>query len=202
MTRICGEGQEYGKRLLALPSLERLKKLLSTMLDESEFLSPYGIRSLSAKHAEQPYVFEYRGSREEVSYVPAESDTWMFGGNSNWRGPIWFPINYLLVESLRTYHRFYGDEFRVECPTGSGNYSNLSQVADEIEGRLASIFLPDAQGSRPCHGQDVKYATHDNWKDLLLFHEYFHGDSARGMGANHQTGWTAPSGNHAPGSMS
>jgi hypothetical protein len=115
----------------------------------------------------------------------------MFGGNSNWRGPIWFPINYLLVEALERYYHFYGDELRVECPTGSGRYMNLQEVANEIAGRLASIFLPDARGQRPCHGGEVRYAQDPHWRDLVLFHEYFHGDNGRGLGASHQTGWTA-----------
>jgi hypothetical protein len=191
LTRYCPEGQEYGLRLLALPSTDRLKRLLAFMLDESEFFSPYGIRSLSAKHAAEPYVFEYGAAREEVGYVPGESDSYMFGGNSNWRGPIWFPINYLIIESLRKYHQFYGDGLRVECPTGSGNYANLAEVATEIERRLIQLFLPDETGRRPCHGVDLKYSQQSSWKDLLLFYEYFHGDTGRGLGASHQTGWTA-----------
>ena len=191
MTRVCEEGQEHGKRLLALPSTERLLRLLEVMLDENEFLSPYGIRSMSAKHEQEPYVFEWGGEREEVKYVPGESDTWMFGGNSNWRGPIWFPLNYLIIESLRKYHSFYGDGLQVECPTGSGNQMNLAQVASEIERRLSQIFLADESGKRPCHGTEGRYAGHENWKDLVLFYEYFHGDNARGLGASHQTGWTA-----------
>ncbi|MCR9292611.1 MAG: glucosidase [bacterium] len=191
MTRVCPDNQQFGRRLLALPSEHKLKRLLSVMLDESEFLSPYGIRSLSAKHAAEPFVFESHGARETVSYVPGESDTWMFGGNSNWRGPIWFPINYLLIESLREYHRFFGQGFQVECPTGSGNMMSLAQVADELELRLARLFLPDAQDRRPCHGEQQRYAEHPNWRDLILFYEYFHGDNGRGLGASHQTGWTA-----------
>lgn len=191
MTRICRENEKHGMRLLALPSTDRLRKLLTTMLDEKEFLSEYGIRSLSAKHADEPYVFDFGGQREQVSYVPGESDTWMFGGNSNWRGPIWFPINYLIIESLRKYYEFYGDEFLIECPTGSGNEMNLSQVADEIERRLTRIFVADPEGRRPCHGAESRYSSHENWKDLILFYEYFHGDNARGLGASHQTGWTA-----------
>lgn len=191
MTRVCDAGKEFGLRLLALPNTDRLKRLLKTMLDEKEFFSPYGIRSLSARHAEQPYVFECNGAREEVRYVPGESDSWMFGGNSNWRGPIWFPINYLLIESLRKYHRFYGETLRVECPTGSANYCTLGEVADEIERRLIRIFLPAGDGQRPCHGNDAQYGSQTNWKDLILFYEYFHGDNGCGLGASHQTGWTA-----------
>lgn len=191
LTHSCEEEKTYGKRLLALPNNERLRSLLKMMLDETEFLSEFGIRSLSAKHESEPYVFEYGGVREEVGYVPGESDTWMFGGNSNWRGPIWFPINYLIIESLRSYHKFFGDEFKVECPTGSGNLMNLCQVAEEIERRLSKIFVADENGRRPCHGAESRYADHPNWKDLILFYEYFHGDNARGLGASHQTGWTA-----------
>ncbi|MEM7473878.1 MAG: glucosidase [Planctomycetota bacterium] len=191
MTRICREDEEHGLRLLALPSTERLKRLLQVMLDEKEFLSPYGIRSLSAKHEEEPYVFEWGGQREQVQYVAGESDSWMFGGNSNWRGPIWFPLNYLIVQSLRKYHEFYGNSFQVECPTGSGDLRNLDEIATEIERRLARIFLADNEGRRPCHGVESRYADHENWKELVLFYEYFHGDNARGLGASHQTGWTS-----------
>ncbi len=191
LTRVCPDDEEHGMRLLALPNTDRLRRLLRTMLDENEFLSPFGIRSMSAKHAEQPFVFDCNGYRNEVRYVPGESESHMFGGNSNWRGPIWFPINYLIIESLRTYHQFYGESMTVECPTGSGRYCTLDQVAAEIERRLISIFLPSADGRRPCHGEDANYATGENWQDLILFYEYFHGDNGRGMGASHQTGWTA-----------
>ncbi len=191
LTRQCPDGHDYGLRLLALPNEQRLRRLLAIMLDEKEFLSPFGIRSLSAIHREQPFEFRCDGYSNTVSYVPGESDSHMFGGNSNWRGPIWFPINYLLIESLRTYHQFYGDDFTIECPTGSGNFRTLSQVADEIQERLIRLFLPDAQGRRPCHGEERAYAEQANWKDLVLFHEYFHGDNGRGLGASHQTGWTA-----------
>ncbi len=191
LTRQCPDGEEYGLRLLALPNEERLRRLLSKMLDENEFLSPFGIRSLSAIHRDQPFVLHCDGYSNEVSYVPGESDSSMFGGNSNWRGPIWFPINYLIVESLRTYDRFYGNDFKVECPTGSGNLCTLGEVANEIENRLISLFLPDGQGRRPCHGVEVSYSESNNWKDLVLFYEYFHGDNGRGLGASHQTGWTA-----------
>jgi len=165
--------------------------LLSYMLDEKEFLSPFGIRSLSAIHKENPFVFEHAGGRESVGYVPGESNTGMFGGNSNWRGPVWFPLNYLIVESLRQYHEFYGESFRIECPTGSGVQMNLRQVADEIERRLVSIFKSDQDGKRPCHGEEKQYSEQASWKDLVLFYEYFHGDNGRGLGASHQTGWTA-----------
>jgi len=191
LTRKCPDGVDYGLRLLALPNEQRLRRLLAVMLDENEFLSPFGIRSLSAIHRQRPFEFRCDGYSNTVSYVPGESDSHMFGGNSNWRGPIWFPINYLLIESLRTYQQFYGDEFKVECPTGSGIFCTLSQVADEIQDRLIRLFLPDGQGRRPCHGQERVYAEEVNWKDLVLFHEYFHGDDGRGLGASHQTGWTA-----------
>jgi len=183
-------------RLLALPSRERLTRVLRYMLDENEFLSPYGLRSVSKVHEREPYLFRVNGEEYRVSYVPGESDTGLFGGNSNWRGPIWFPINYLLVEALERYHRFYGDSLRVECPTGSGRLVNLMEVAQEIGRRLGSIFLPDAEGRRPCHGGDAKYAADPHWKDLVLFYEYFHGDTGRGCGASHQTGWTALAAQH------
>jgi hypothetical protein len=180
-----------GHRLLAIPSKERLVRVLRYMLDENEFLGPYGIRSVSKIHEREPYTFYVGGEAHTVRYCPGESDTGLFGGNSNWRGPVWFPINYLLVEALERYHHFYGDSLKVECPTGSGRMMNLDQVAREIGARLARLFLPDSEGRRPCHGGDERYARDPNWKDLLLFHEYFHGDSGRGLGASHQTGWTA-----------
>jgi hypothetical protein len=179
------------RQLLAIPSEDRFRRLLSVMLDEAEFLSPYGIRSLSAAHAENPFVFEFGGQRNEVRYVPGESDSGMFGGNSNWRGPVWYPINFLIVQSLRRYYDFYGDSFRVECPTGSGNSMTLLEVAQELERRLISIFEPDAQGNRPAHGGDARYRDDPHWRELVLFYEYFHGDNGRGLGASHQTGWTS-----------
>jgi hypothetical protein len=191
MTYTCPNNSSEGTRLLAIPSTERFRRLLSYMLDEREFLSPFGIRSLSAAHKEKPFVFDYNGGREEVGYVPGESNTGMFGGNSNWRGPVWFPLNYLIVQSLREYYVFYGDSFQVECPTGSGVMMNLRQVADEIERRLVRIFAFDSSGARPCHGQEPRYKKDAKWNDLVLFYEYFHGDNGRGLGASHQTGWTA-----------
>jgi hypothetical protein len=179
-----------GLRLLAIPSKDRLTKVLRFMLDESEFLSVGGIRSLSQFHRANPYVFRVDGDEHRVDYSPAESNTGLFGGNSNWRGPIWFPMNYLLVEALERYHRFYGDSVRVECPTGSGRLLTLKEVAQEIASRLGGLFLPGPGGVRPCHGAG-RFATDPHWKDLLLFHEYFCGDSGRGVGASHQTGWTA-----------
>jgi hypothetical protein len=179
------------RRLLALPTKKRLMKMLEKMLDEDEFLSPYGIRSMSAAHRDEPYIFEYGGAREEVRYTPGESDSYMFGGNSNWRGPIWLPINYLIIESLRTYHDFYGDTIKVECPTGSGNWMNLEAVATEIEARLTRLFLFGSDGERPSHGGESRYAQGSDWENLVLFYEYFEGDNGRGLGASHQTGWTS-----------
>jgi hypothetical protein len=184
-------GRQHGHRLLAIPSRERLERVLKYMLDENEFLSPYGIRSVSKYHEIHPYVFSVNGDEHRVDYVPAEGNSGLFGGNSNWRGPIWFPINYLLVEALERYHHFYGDTLKVECPTGSGRMLNLQQVADDLRSRLARIFLPDETGRRPCHGDERRYAEDPHWKDLALFYEYFHGDTGRGVGASHQTGWTA-----------
>jgi len=178
-------------RLLAVPSRERLKRVLSYLLDENEFFSPHGIRSVSRVHREQPYVFRAGGMEWGVDYVPGESTTGAFGGNSNWRGPIWFPDNYLLVEALERYGHFYGESLKVECPAGSGTMMNLSEVARELSRRLASIFVPGADGRRPWHGDDRRFAEDPHWRDLVLFHEYFHGDTGRGLGANHQTGWTA-----------
>ena len=181
----------HGHRLLALPTRERLARVLSYMLDENEFLSPYGIRSVSRVHRDRPYVLDAGGGEWTVDYVPGESTTGAFGGNSNWRGPIWFPDNYLLVEALQRYGHFYGNSLKVECPKGSGRMMNLTEVAAEIAGRLASIFVPDASGRRPCFGEDGRFAADPHWRDLVLFHEYFHGETGRGLGASHQTGWTA-----------
>jgi len=177
--------------LLAVPTQERLRRILKYLLDENEFFSPYGIRSVSKIHANRPYVFRADGQEYRVDYIPGESNTYLFGGNSNWRGPIWFPINYLILEALKRYHFFYGDNFKVECPTGSGILKNLREVAHELATRLIRIFLPDGAGRRPCHGDDNLYTSDPYWKDLILFYEYFHGDTGRGCGASHQTGWTA-----------
>lgn len=177
--------------LLAVPSEDRLRRMLRYVLDENEFLSPFGVRSVSKIHAQHPVVVHINGEEYRVDYVPGESNTSLFGGNSNWRGPIWFPLNYLLIEALERYHHFYGDAFTVECPTGSGNVMTLSQVARELRRRLGSIFLPDPRGHRPCHGGDPRFATDPVDRDLLLFHEYFHGETGKGLGASHQTGWTA-----------
>jgi hypothetical protein len=186
-----GDGVDYGRALLAIPSRDRLLRVLRYLLDEGEFLSPYGVRSLSRVHAERPFVLQVNGDEHRVRYEPAESDTRLFGGNSNWRGPIWFPLNYLLIEALERYHHFYGDALRVECPTGSGRLMTLQEVARELASRLSRIFLAGDGGRRPCHGSDALFATDPHWRDLLLFHEYFHGDTGRGAGASHQTGWTA-----------
>jgi hypothetical protein len=182
---------DHQHRLLAIPNRERLERVLRTMLDEREFLSPHGIRSLSRIHADQPYRLHIDDIDHEVHYAPGESDSGVFGGNSNWRGPIWFPVNYLIVEALKRYHHYYGDQLTVECPTGSGRRMHLGAVAEELERRLVSLFLPDAHGRRPCHGDSARYADDPAYRDLVLFYEHFHGDTGRGLGASHQTGWTA-----------
>jgi hypothetical protein len=179
-----------GRRLAAILDETKLRRVLAKMLDEQEFLSPYGIRALSRYHAEHPYVFHVGDQEYRVSYLPAESDTGMFGGNSNWRGPIWMPVNGLLIRALLQYHTYYGDTFIIECPTGSGRQMNLYQVAEDIARRLASIFTRDEQGRRPVHGGAKKFQEDPHWRDLILFYEYFHGDNGAGLGASHQTGWT------------
>ncbi|MDI1323999.1 MAG: glucosidase [Algoriphagus sp.] len=176
--------------ILALVTPERLRRILSKMLDENEFLGPHGIRSISKFHEKNPYVLNVDGQEFRVDYLPAESNTGMFGGNSNWRGPIWMPINLLLVRALQQFYLFYGDNFKVECPTGSGNMMNLFEVSKEISNRLVSIFTRDENGRRPVFGGSEKFQTDPNWKDYLLFYEYFHGDNGAGLGASHQTGWT------------
>lgn len=178
-------------RLLAIPCEGRLRRVLKYMLDENEFLSPYGIRSLSKYHEKNPYAVNFGGTEHRVEYTPGESLTGLFGGNSNWRGPIWFPINYLIIEALEKYHKFYGSSFKVEFPTNSGKLMNLKQVSRELSKRLIGIFAPDKNGVRPCHGKEVRYSADDAWKELILFYEYFHGDTGRGCGSSHQTGWTA-----------
>ena len=165
--------------------------MLQYLFDESEFLWPYGIRALSAAHRDKPCVLHACNGELRAEYSPAESTTSVFGGNSNWRGPVWFPVNYLLVEALQRYHYFYGDSLTVEVPIGSGRRMNLAQAASEVAHRLIQLFLPDCYGQRPCHGGQEKYATDPHWRDLILFSEYFHGDNGRGCGASHQTGWTA-----------
>jgi hypothetical protein len=176
--------------LLAIPSRDRLERVMKYVLDESEFLSPYGIRSLSKHYQNNPAAFRFGDQDYSVRYDPAESTTGMFGGNSNWRGPVWMPINYLLIESLERYHHFYGDDFQIECPTGSGRRMNLYQVAQELKTRLTQLFMPDPDGRRPAHGSDPLF-NDPNSRDLVLFYEFFHGDTGRGCGASHQTGWTA-----------
>ena len=179
-----------GNRMLAIPTRGRLRRALRYMLDENEFFSPYGLRSVSRYHCDHPYVFRAGNDEHRVDYVPGEGTSYLFGGNSNWRGPIWFPINFLIVEALERYHLFYGESFKIECPTGSGNMMTLKQVADELSRRLTRIFLPNENGQRPCHGEVDKYASDPHWRDLILFYEYFHGETGRGCGASHQTGWT------------
>jgi hypothetical protein len=185
------EGGFHRHRLLAIPSRERLERVLRYLLDESEFLSPHGIRSLSRVYGEQPYTFVVAGREYRVEYCPAESTTGTFGGNSNWRGPVWFPMNYLIVEALERYYHYYGNDLTVEMPRGSGRRINLREVALELARRLSSTFLPDQNGRRPCHGDDARFAKDPHWKDLVLFHEYFDGETGKGLGASHQTGWTA-----------
>jgi len=179
-----------GRRLASVLDETRLRRVLAKMLDEKEFLSPYGIRSISRYHAEQPYVLSAGGQEFRVSYLPAESDSGMFGGNSNWRGPIWMPVNGLIIRALLQYFAYYGDDFKVECPTGSGRQLTLYEVAAELVRRLSSIFLKDGQGRRPVYGGTRKFQDDSHWRDLLLFYEYFHGDNGAGLGASHQTGWT------------
>ena len=178
-------------RLLAIPSRERLERVLRYLLDPNEFLSPYGVRSLSRIHREQPFVLHVDGGERRVDYEPGESSDGLFGGNSNWRGPVWFPLNYLLIEALERYHYFYGDSLRVECPTGSGQMMNLKEAAKELMRRVAAIFLPDGSGRSPWQGDMRVFAENPHWRNLVWFFEYFHGDNGRGCGANHQTGWTA-----------
>ena len=178
------------RRMLAVVSRDKLRRILHRMLDENEFLSPYGIRSLSAYHRDHPFVYKLGDTEFKVEYMPGESDNGMFGGNSNWRGPIWMPVNFLIVKALYLYYSYYGDDFMIECPTGSGNMMNLMQVANEISDRLTKIFLPDEDGRRPVYGGAEKFQTDPHFKDHILFYEYFHGDNGAGLGASHQTGWT------------
>lgn len=178
------------RRLVAIPRAFRMKRVLERMLDESEFLSPYGVRALSRAYLEKPYVFKCDGFRSEEKYLPGESDSTMFGGNSNWRGPIWMPVNYLIIESLRKFDAFYGEGFRVECPKGSGNMLSLCEVADDLCNRLTRLFLRDHSGRRPVFGNCEQLQNDPQFRDYIFFHEYFHGESGRGVGASHQTGWT------------
>jgi hypothetical protein len=183
--------QHDQRSLLAIPSRDHLMRMLKYILDENEFLSPYGIRSVSKFHKDHPYVFNAGGTSNRVDYEPGESTTGAFGGNSNWRGPVWLPINYLVIEALERYNHFYGDNLKVECPTGSGKMMNLKEVSHELAARITRLFMPDKSGRRPCFNDDARYAQDPNWKDLVLFNEYFNGDNGKGLGASHQTGWTA-----------
>ena len=183
-------GGYLGRRLASVCNKQKLQRILAYMLDEKEFLSPYGIRSLSKYHLDHPFVFDLGGQEYKVQYLPAESNTGMFGGNSNWRGPIWMPVNGLIIRGLLQMYPFYGEDFKVECPTGSGNYLTLYEVAKEINRRLSSIFLRDANGQRPVYGGTKKFQDDPHWRDYILFYEYFHGDNGAGLGASHQTGWT------------
>ncbi|MFI5077872.1 MAG: glucosidase, partial [Vicinamibacteria bacterium] len=179
------------RRLLSVVTADRLTRVLARMLDEREFLSPYGIRALSRVHKDEPYLLPVDGYVHRVDYEPGESSTGLFGGNSNWRGPIWFPVNFLLVEALQKFHHYFGDSVRVECPTGSGTMLTLAEVATELSRRLSRIFLRDETGRRPVFGGVERFQRDPHWRDYVPFHEYFHGDDGRGVGASHQTGWTA-----------
>jgi hypothetical protein len=178
------------RRLLSIVDGDQLRRVLGIMLDEREFLSPYGVRGLSRIHKERPYVLKLDSGEFTVDYQPAESTSGLFGGNSNWRGPVWFPVNYLLIESLQKFHHYFGDDYKVECPTGSGVYMTLWEVAADISRRLTRIFLRDEEGRRPVHGAYDMFREDPHWRDLVLFYEYFHGDDGSGVGAGHQTGWT------------
>jgi hypothetical protein len=176
--------------IMAMVTPERLRRILTKMLDKNEFLGPYGIRALSKFHEKHPFVFHVQGQEYRVDYLPAESNTGMFGGNSNWRGPVWMPVNAMIIRALLNFYAYYGDNFKIECPTGSGRMMNLFEVAKEISDRLVGTFLRDAQGRRPVYGATEKFQTDPHWRDLILFYEYFHGDNGAGLGASHQTGWT------------
>lgn len=178
------------RTLFAILDSERLRRVLSKMLDENEFLGPYGIRSLSKFHQQNPFVFDVHGQEYRVDYLPAESNSGMFGGNSNWRGPIWMPVNAMIIRALLQYYLYYGDSFKIECPTGSGHWMNLFEVSQEIANRLTRTFLRDEEGKRPVYGGTEKFQSDPHWRDHLLFFEYFHGDNGAGLGASHQTGWT------------
>jgi hypothetical protein len=184
-------GAGAGHRLLAIPTRERLERVVSYLLDENEFLSRFGIRSVSKRHEKHPYVFQAAGEEHRVDYVPGESTSALFGGNSNWRGPIWFPLNFLIIEALERYHHFFGDDLAVELPRGSGEWVTLAEAADEIRFRLAGLFIPDATGNRPCHGLDERFAHDEHWNQLVYLYEHFHAETGRGLGASHQTGWTS-----------
>ena len=176
--------------MLAILNESKLRRVLARMLDEERFLSPFGIRSLSRWHKDHPYVFHVHGEEYRVAYEPAESTSVMFGGNSNWRGPVWFPINALIIRALLEWYQYFGDGFKIECPTGSGRSMTLFEVARELSSRLIAIFRRNHQGRRPVFGNANKFQDDPNWRDCLLFYEYFHGDNGAGIGASHQTGWT------------
>lgn len=178
------------RRLLSIVNQDRLRRILEKMLNETGFLSPYGIRSVSRFHAKNPYILQLDGHQYQVDYEPAESKNGLFGGNSNWRGPVWFPVNFLIIESLQRFHYYLGDDFKVECPTGSGKEMTLWEVATELSHRLMRIFLRNSSGWRPVYGGTERFQTDPHWRDLILFYEYFHGDNGAGIGAGHQTGWT------------
>lgn len=186
-----GQPKPHAHRLMAIPSRERLTRMLAYVLDEREFLSPFGIRSLSKVHGAKPFVLDCEGQQHRIEYTPGESVTSVFGGNSNWRGPIWFPINFLFIEALERYHHFYGDTFQIDLPTGSGHKANLHDVAMELRRRLSSVFMPDKAGSRPFHADSGLFRHDASARELVLYHEYFHAETGKGLGANHQTGWTA-----------
>ncbi len=179
-----------GRRLLSIVNEGKLRRILARMLDESEFFSPHGLRALSRQHRDQPFVFHHYGQEFRVDYVPGDSNSGMFGGNSNWRGPVWMPVNFLLWTALLRLHAYYGDNFTIECPTGSGQQRTLLEVAQELAERLISIFVRGSDGRRPVYGATEKFQSDPHWRDLVLFYEYFHGDDGRGLGASHQTGWT------------
>ena len=183
------QGRE-GRRILAIVNKDRLRRILQYLLDETEFLSDYGIRALSRFHKDNPYFLMLENIEYRIQYEPGESRSGMFGGNSNWRGPIWFPMNFLLIESLQKFDYFFGNDFQVEMPTGSGKFMNLWQVSQELEKRLSRIFLKDESGHRAVYGTSEKFQKDENWCDNILFYEYFHGDNGLGLGASHQTGWT------------
>jgi hypothetical protein len=193
LARLVSHWSEEGRghrRLLSLLRGHRMKRLLKRLLDETEFLSPYGVRALSRVHEEIPYIYRHDNMDLTVRYRPAESDSGLFGGNSNWRGPIWFPVNFLIIESLQKFHHYFGNDFRVECPTGSGRFITINEVANELATRLTRIFLADEQGNRPVFAHHLRLQQDPHFRDHVLFYEYFHGDTGRGVGASHQTGWT------------
>jgi hypothetical protein len=194
LARLVSRWYEPGagaRRLLALMRGHRMKCILRRLLDPAEFLAEHGVRSLSRHHQRSPYSLHVDGREHRVDYEPAEARSGLFGGNSNWRGPIWFPVNYLIIESLQKYHHYYGDDFKVECPTGSGRYLTLWEVSQELSRRLMRLFLRGADGRRPLYGGLEKLQADPHWRDYLLFYEYFHGENGAGLGASHQTGWTA-----------